>query len=47
MMPNMNGYELLNILRSNIETRLIPFILLTAKTDEKIYGIIYIMKIIH
>ncbi|RIB30716.1 hypothetical protein C2G38_2026587 [Gigaspora rosea] len=34
MMPIINGYELLNMLRSNIATRLIPFILLTARADE-------------
>ncbi|CAG8434299.1 2598_t:CDS:10 [Scutellospora calospora] len=35
MMPNMNGYELLNELRSNMETKLIPVILLTAKAGER------------
>ncbi|RIB30720.1 hypothetical protein C2G38_2238079 [Gigaspora rosea] len=34
MMPIMNGYELLKMLRSNIATRLIPIILLTARADE-------------
>ncbi|RIB22044.1 hypothetical protein C2G38_1036383 [Gigaspora rosea] len=34
MMPNINGCELLNMLRSNITTRLIPIILLTARADE-------------
>ncbi|RIB11042.1 hypothetical protein C2G38_2204448 [Gigaspora rosea] len=34
MMPNMNGYELLDILRSNIKTQLIPVILLSAKASE-------------
>ncbi|RIB30723.1 hypothetical protein C2G38_2238081 [Gigaspora rosea] len=34
MMPIINGYELLNMLRSNIATRLIPIILLTARVDE-------------
>ncbi|RIB11029.1 histidine kinase-like ATPase [Gigaspora rosea] len=34
MMPNMNGYELLNLLRSNVKTRLIPIILLSAKANE-------------
>ncbi|RIB21376.1 hypothetical protein C2G38_1106412 [Gigaspora rosea] len=34
MMPNMNGYELLNKLRSSAKTRLIPVILLTAKAGE-------------
>ncbi|KAF0483178.1 protein-histidine kinase [Gigaspora margarita] len=40
MMPNMNGYELLNTLRSNKTRRLIPLILLTAKADE-IFGFEY------
>ncbi|RIB14087.1 hypothetical protein C2G38_2196148 [Gigaspora rosea] len=35
MMPNMNGYELLDLIRSNIRTQLIPIILLTAKAGEK------------
>ncbi|KAF0532045.1 protein-histidine kinase [Gigaspora margarita] len=41
MMPNMNGYELLDVLRSNAKTRLIPVILLSAKADEdsKIEGL--------
>ncbi|RIB10549.1 hypothetical protein C2G38_2205784 [Gigaspora rosea] len=34
MMPNMNGYELLDLLRSNVKTQLIPVILLSAKADE-------------
>ncbi|RIB20732.1 CheY-like superfamily, partial [Gigaspora rosea] len=34
MMPNINGYELLNMLRSNISTRLIPIIVLTARANE-------------
>ncbi|RIB20586.1 hypothetical protein C2G38_2178990 [Gigaspora rosea] len=34
MMPNMNGYELLNVLRSNVKTQLIPVILLSAKAGE-------------
>ncbi|KAF0536678.1 protein-histidine kinase [Gigaspora margarita] len=34
MMPNMNGYELLNALRSNAKTRMIPVILLSAKAAE-------------
>ncbi|RIB26180.1 hypothetical protein C2G38_2240915 [Gigaspora rosea] len=34
MMPNMNGYELLDVLRSNEKTRSIPIILLSAKADE-------------
>ncbi|RIB11768.1 hypothetical protein C2G38_2202576 [Gigaspora rosea] len=35
MMPNMNGYELLDTIRSNIKTQLIPIILLTAKAGEE------------
>ncbi|RIB06679.1 hypothetical protein C2G38_2115544, partial [Gigaspora rosea] len=35
MMPNMNGYELLDLIRSNIRTQLIPIILLTAKAGEE------------
>ncbi|RIB22124.1 histidine kinase-like ATPase [Gigaspora rosea] len=35
MMPNMNGYELLETIRSNIKTQLIPIILLTAKVGEE------------
>ncbi|RIB08645.1 hypothetical protein C2G38_2211141 [Gigaspora rosea] len=35
MMPNMNGYKLLDIIRSNIKTQLIPIILLTAKAGEE------------
>ncbi|RIB11766.1 hypothetical protein C2G38_2202573 [Gigaspora rosea] len=35
MMPNMNGYELLDSIRSNIKTQLIPIILLTAKAGEE------------
>ncbi|CAG8443530.1 7086_t:CDS:10, partial [Scutellospora calospora] len=34
MMPNMNGYELLDVLRSNETTQLIPIILLSAKASE-------------
>ncbi|CAG8486824.1 6677_t:CDS:10, partial [Scutellospora calospora] len=34
MMPNMDGYTLLNKLRSNPTTQLIPVILLTARADE-------------
>ncbi|RIB30886.1 hypothetical protein C2G38_2237978 [Gigaspora rosea] len=39
-MPNMDGYELLNVLRSDIKTQLIPVILLSAKASEtsKIQG---------
>ncbi|KAF0428234.1 protein-histidine kinase [Gigaspora margarita] len=41
MMPNMNGYELLDVLRSNVKTQLIPVILLSAKAseDSKIQGL--------
>ncbi|RIB29047.1 hypothetical protein C2G38_1271384 [Gigaspora rosea] len=35
MMPNMNGYELLEILRSNVKTQMIPVILLSAKACEE------------
>ncbi|RIB16413.1 CheY-like superfamily, partial [Gigaspora rosea] len=35
MMPNINGYELLESIRSNIKTQLIPIILLTAKAGEE------------
>ncbi|RIB29039.1 hypothetical protein C2G38_2028027 [Gigaspora rosea] len=35
MMPNMNGYELLEVLRSNVKTRIIPVILLSAKAGEE------------
>ncbi|KAF0450124.1 protein-histidine kinase [Gigaspora margarita] len=35
MMPNMNGYKLLETIRSNIKTQLIPIILLTAKAREE------------
>ncbi|RIB29099.1 hypothetical protein C2G38_2239112 [Gigaspora rosea] len=40
MMPNMDGYELLNVLRSDVKTQLIPIILLSAKASEtsKIQG---------
>ncbi|RIB06383.1 hypothetical protein C2G38_2217280 [Gigaspora rosea] len=34
MMPNMNGYELLDALRSNTKTQQIPVILLSAKAGE-------------
>lgn len=35
MMPNMNGIELLNALRSNPTTQSIPVILLSAKAGEE------------
>ncbi|CAG8442393.1 9607_t:CDS:10 [Scutellospora calospora] len=35
MMPNMNGYQLLEVLRSDIKTQLIPVILLSAKASEE------------
>ncbi|RIB28185.1 hypothetical protein C2G38_2239667 [Gigaspora rosea] len=35
VMPNMNGYKLLDMIRSNIKTQLIPIILLTAKAGEE------------
>ncbi|CAG8446781.1 3527_t:CDS:2 [Scutellospora calospora] len=40
-MPNMNGYELLDAIRSNVKTQLIPVILLSAKAgeDSKIRGL--------
>ncbi|KAG0044430.1 hypothetical protein BGZ83_010347, partial [Gryganskiella cystojenkinii] len=34
-MPNMNGYELLRHLRNNPETRMTPFILLSARAGEE------------
>ncbi len=34
MMPNMDGFEVCKILQSNNETKDIPIIFLTAKTDE-------------
>ncbi|RIB01091.1 hypothetical protein C2G38_2256356 [Gigaspora rosea] len=34
MMPNINGYELLDLLRSNVKTQLIPVILLSARASE-------------
>ncbi|RIB01882.1 histidine kinase-like ATPase [Gigaspora rosea] len=41
MMPNMDGYKLLNVLRSDVKTQLIPVILLSAKASEtsKIQGL--------
>ena len=35
MMPKMNGFELLQAVRSNPETKLIPFILLTARDKDE------------
>lgn len=34
-MPNMNGFELLKSIRSDISTQLIPVILLSAKAGEE------------
>ena len=34
MMPEMDGQEVLRIVRSNPETRLVPFIFLTARADK-------------
>lgn len=34
MMPEMNGFEVLEILRANSDTAVIPFIFLTAKTER-------------
>jgi len=34
MMPELDGYELLHLLRKNNDTRHIPFIFLTAKTER-------------
>ncbi|RIB26981.1 hypothetical protein C2G38_2161729 [Gigaspora rosea] len=41
MMPNMNGYELLDVLRSNEKTQTIPIILLSARAceDSKVRGL--------
>lgn len=41
MMPNMDGFELLDRIRSNVKTSHIPFILLTAKTEmrDKLEGL--------
>lgn len=35
MMPNMDGYELLNALRADLRTKLIPIIFLTARAGEE------------
>ena len=35
MMPKMDGYELLKAIRTNEKTKLIPFIILTAKVSEE------------
>ena len=34
MMPGMDGYEVCNILKSNSDTKDIPILFITAKTDE-------------
>lgn len=34
-MPNFNGYEVYSILQENTDTRLIPFIFLTARTEKE------------
>lgn len=34
MMPEMDGYQVLQTLQADVETALIPFIFLTAKTDR-------------
>lgn len=34
MMPELNGYEVLDVLRKDANTSMIPFIFLTAKTDK-------------
>ena len=34
IMPNMNGYEVCSHLKSNVKTKDIPVIFITAKTDE-------------
>ncbi|RIB22806.1 hypothetical protein C2G38_2243074 [Gigaspora rosea] len=40
MMPNMNGHELLDVLRSDVRTQVIPVILLSAQAeDSKIQGL--------
>ncbi|KAF0550189.1 protein-histidine kinase [Gigaspora margarita] len=40
MMPNMNGHELLDVLRSDVRTQAIPVILLSAQAeDSKIQGL--------
>lgn len=43
MMPEMDGFELLQMIRENKETSHIPFILLTAKTDinSKLEGMMF------
>ena len=35
MMPNMDGYEVCNILKANPQTKDIPIIFITAKSDEE------------
>src|SRR4030095_10515350 len=34
MMPELDGYGVLHLLRKNTETQFIPFIFLTAKTER-------------
>ncbi|MEQ8339078.1 MAG: response regulator [Cyclobacteriaceae bacterium] len=35
MMPKMDGYELLEVIRSYKKTRYIPFLMLTAKSESE------------
>lgn len=51
MMPDMDGYEVCNILKSNVNTKNIPILFITAKTDEEsiekaydVGGIDYVTK---
>ena len=41
MMPNMDGYQLLEVLRSNEKTQTIPIILVSARAceDSRVLGI--------
>jgi len=43
MMPQMDGFEMLNILNKNGKTAMIPFIFLTAKTQkfDRLQGAFY------